>query len=105
MPELKRNLRIVNGEAIRLPYQLQLRHRVHGFHWCGGVLISPKLAITALHCLDFTNIVTGRKATFDWPDWDEIPNGLPINKLEVLAGHFWKNDKMIFIKKSFSPKK
>ena len=84
MPELKYNGRIVNGEAIRLPYQLELRTWYGQF--CGGVLISPKLAITALHCIQISNI--GRKHPLD----GILMKGKPIDKIEVVGGHFWKKD-------------
>ena len=50
MPTLSDDMsvRIINGEPMPLPYQLQMRH--FGRHKCGAVLISPSFALTAEHC-------------------------------------------------------
>lgn len=46
--------RIVGGQIIDIsqaPYQVSIKGRFNGFHFCGGSIISLKHILSAAHCL------------------------------------------------------
>ena len=80
MPELPKNhpgSRVVNGSSTGKPFPYQLQLKNNDRPWCGAVLISPRFALSAHHCIT------------------EVPNN-PKKSLSLVAGAYtsWDSDEI-----------
>ena len=72
MPKIPAGSRVVNGSSTGKPFPYQLQLRRNNRHKCGAVLISPRFALSAHHCVlyDLNKVEVFSLVAGAYTSWD-----------------------------------